>query len=225
MIDGVRLKICGLRRAADARLAAELGADFLGFILYQKSPRFIGFEEWARLSAELPAGPKRVAVMVEPDAEELARARAAGFERFQIHARHDLPLERVRAWSESVGAERLWLEPKRAPGVAFPAAWIEWADTFLVDTYHADGFGGSGRTGDWAGFAELARLHPAKTWILAGGLSPENIAEARRRGGAVFFDANSGVEDAPGEKSADKLRALAAALRGAGACAGDGAVQ
>lgn len=225
MIDGVRLKICGLRRVADARLAAELGADFLGFILYPKSPRFLGFEEWSRLSPELPPGPKRVAVMVEPDAEALARARAAGFERFQIHARHDLSLDRVRAWSESVGANLLWLAPKRAPGVAFPSAWMELADTFLIDTYHADGFGGSGRTGDWAGFAELMHLHPAKTWILAGGLSPANIAEARRLGGAVFFDANSGVEDAPGEKSTDKLRALAAALRGSGVGADRGAVQ
>lgn len=216
MIGDTSLKVCGQRLPADARLAAELGADYLGFILYEKSPRFLSLADYAALAAEWPAGPRRVGVMVEPTDEELAAARAAGFDFFQIHTRHDAPVERVRAWSAAVGAERLWLAPKRPPGVAFPEAWLPLAETFLVDTFHAEGFGGSGKTGDWSGFAALRVEHPEKTWILAGGLAPENIVEARARSGAKFIDVNSGVELSPGVKSADKLGALAAELAGRG---------
>ena len=204
-----------MKRAEDARLAAELGADFLGFIFYPKSPRYLAFEAYEALAPLLPRGPKRVAVMVEPSLEDLRRARETRFDLFQIHARHDTPLETVRAWSEAVGgAANLWLAPKLPPGAPFPDAWLPLADTFLVDTFHAEGFGGSGRTGDWAGFARLAEAHPGRRWILAGGLNPENVAAAIAASGARFVDVNSGVETHPGAKSPEKLRAVAEALRG-----------
>lgn len=216
MIGDVRLKVCGITRAEDARAAAELGADSLGVNFYPKSPRYVELGRYAELAAALPRGPERVAVTVEPTVAEVAAMRAAGLDRVQIHARVELPLATVRAWSEAVGPARLWLAPKLPPGAPFPKEWLPLAETFLVDTYHAGGFGGSGRTGDWAGFAARAAAHPAKTWILAGGLSPENITAARAASGAAYFDVNSGVETAPGLKSAEKLRALVAALGGAG---------
>ncbi len=212
MINGVHLKICGLRREQDALAAAGHGADYLGFILHEKSPRHLSSADYARLVPRLPAGPRRVAVMVEPTEEALGLAHAAGFDRFQIHARHDAPSASVRAWSETVGPSRLWLAPKLPPGAAFPVDWLALAETFLFDTYHAAGFGGSGQTGDWSGFAQLTQAYPQKTWILAGGLNPENIGEARRKTRATFFDVNSGVEISSGIKSTDKLQALAHAL-------------
>lgn len=212
MIGDLQFKVCGMKRAEDARLAAELGADFLGFIFYSKSPRYLAFEAYEALAVSLPRGPRRVAVMVEPAGKDLARAKALGFDFFQIHARHDTAPETVRGWSEAVGAEKLWLAPKLPPGAAFPEAWLSLAGTFLVDTFHAEGFGGSGRTGDWAGFAALMKAHPAKRWILAGGLNPENVGAAIAATGARVVDLNSGVESAPGEKSPEKLRAAAAAL-------------
>lgn len=213
MIGDIHFKVCGLKRAEDARLAAELGADFLGFIFYPKSPRYLAFEAYDALSASLPRGPRRVAVMVEPGLDELAWAKGLRFDQFQIHARHDAPEEAVRAWSEAVGAEKLWLAPKLPPGESFPNAWLPFAGSFLVDTFHAEGFGGSGRTGDWSGFSALARAHPEKRWILAGGLGPENVVEGIAQSGARFVDVNSGVETHPGAKSPEKLRALATALR------------
>ena len=87
------------------------------------------------------------------------------------------------------------------------------AYTFLVDTFHAEGFGGSGRTGDWAGFARLTEANPGKRWILAGGLNPDNVVPAIAASGARFVDLNSGVETHPGAKSPEKLRAAAEALR------------
>ncbi len=212
MIGGIQFKVCGIRRAEDALLAAELGADFLGFIHYPKSPRHLALGDYAELAPSLPPGPKRVAVMVEPSLDDLDWAQEAGFDFFQIHARHDLPFGTVSAWSEAVGTARLWLAPKLPPGAAFPEAWLPLADSFLVDTFHAEGFGGSGKTGDWAGFAARAAQHPEKRWILAGGLAPENIAAALAATGARVVDVNSGVETAPGVKSPEKLRALAAVL-------------
>lgn len=214
MIGDIHFKVCGLTRAEDVRLAVEAGADFIAFNLYPKSPRYVALGDAAELVRGAPHGPKSVAVMVEPTLEELDWAQEAGFDRFQIHARADLPLAVVREWSHAVGARELWLAPKLPPGAAFPAEWLPLANTFLVDTYHAEGFGGSGKTGDWSGFAALAKAHPDKTWLLAGGLSPDNVAEARRQSGARFFDVNSGVESAPGVKDAAKLRAWAAALKG-----------
>lgn len=213
MIGNAFLKICGITRLEDAQRAANLGADFLGFILYSKSPRYLPPEAYRALSINLPAGPKRVAVLVEPGADELQAIRALGFERFQIHARPEVGLEIVASWSAIVGPGALWLAPKLPPGIEFPGAWLDYANSFLVDTYHPEGFGGSGRTGDWTGFAHLAAAHPDKTWILAGGLTPENIRAARAQSGAHFVDVNSGVETRPGVKAPLKLDALVAALR------------
>lgn len=213
MIGDIHFKVCGIRRVEDARLAAELGADFLGFILYPKSPRYLALGDYAELAQALPRGPKRVAVMVEPSLDDLEWAQEAGFDFFQIHARHDLPLATLLGWSDAVGPANLWLAPKLPPGASFPEAWLPLADTLLVDTFHAEGFGGSGRTGDWAGFARLAETNPGKRWILAGGLSPDNVASAIAASCARFIDVNSGVETEPGVKSPEKLRALAAVLR------------
>ncbi len=212
MTGRIQWKVCGLRRAEDARVAAELGADFLAVNLYEKSPRYLALADYAATAVDWPKGPGRVAVLVEPSPGRLAEAVAAGFDRFQIHARHDLDAARMAEWSALVGANRLWLAPKLPPGARFPELWVPLAGTFLADTYHAEGFGGSGRTGDWSGFAALEALHPEKRWILAGGLGPENVLEALARSGARFIDVNSGVETAPGVKSAERLHALAERL-------------
>lgn len=212
MINGLQLKVCGQTRVEDASVAAELGADYLGFILYPKSPRAVTLARYAELATGLPAGPRRVAVLVEPSGEELAAAASAGFDFFQIHCAHTTPLATVQAWSVQVGAHRLWLAPKLPPGEDVPAEWLPLAATFLMDTFHAEGFGGSGKTGDWAKFARHQLANPQHTWILAGGLNAENIGTAVARSGTHFVDVNSGVEAAPGVKDHAKLRRLAEVL-------------
>jgi len=212
MVGTRLLKVCGQTRAEDAHVAAEVGADYLGFILYPNSPRAVTLERYAEIAPELPAGPRRVAVMVEPTTDELASAVAAGFNFFQIHCAHTTPLATVQGWSMQVGAHHLWLAPKLPPGEDVPMDWLPLAATFLLDTFHAGGFGGSGKTGDWTKFARYRETHPQHTWILAGGLSPDNVADAVAKSGAFFIDVNSGVETSPGVKDHAKLRALAAAL-------------
>ena len=80
------------------------------------------------------------------------------------------------------------------------------AGIFLLDTFHTEKFGGTGQTGDWTKFSRHQQAHPARTWILSGGLNPENIGAALRATGAKFVDVSSGVESAPGMKDCEKLK-------------------
>lgn len=216
MIDGIRLKVCGLTSLVDAEAADAIGADCLGFILHHASPRYLSLDQYRAMEKRLPPR-RRVAVLVEPTLPELEEVAAEGFHFFQVHFRHDLPEETIAAWSEAVTPDRLWLAPKLPPAEDVLPEWLPLATYFLMDTFHAAGFGGSGRTGDWGKFARHRQKHPKKVWILAGGLNPKNIGEALMQTGARFVDVNSGVEAAPGVKDPAKLRAFAAAIHAANA--------
>ncbi len=214
MINGVRLKVCGLTSLVDADAADAVGADYLGFIFYPKSPRGITLTQYAAMKDRLPPR-KRVAVCVEPGEAELAALAAEDFDRFQIHFNVATPLPVVAAWSQRVGAERLWLAPKLPPSEDVRPEWLGLAGSFLLDTFHADKYGGTGETGDWGKFKRHRDAHGAKTWILSGGLKPDNVAAAVGATGAKFLDVNSGVEMAPGVKDPAKLKALVLALHNA----------
>jgi phosphoribosylanthranilate isomerase len=214
MIQGVKLKICGITSLADAQAVAEIGADYLGFILFPKSPRFVTAEKYGEMRPHLPVL-KKVVVCVEPTQSSLAKLADLGFDYFQIHFAVETPPHQVLAWAETVGPERLWLAPKLPPDQDVHPEWLPAAEHFLLDTYHADKFGGTGETGDWAKFKRHQQANPRKTWILSGGLKPDNVVAAIRASGAKFIDVNSGVESSPGVKDPAKLKALAAALRGA----------
>ena len=211
MIGKTRVKVCGLTTLADAEFALQCGADFLAFNLWPQSPRFIALERFRALRAQLPAGKVGV-VTVMPSEEELRAFAVAGADYFQIHFPTVTPLDTVRAWSDAVGPDRLWLAPKLPPADGADPALLPLAATFLLDTYQADKFGGTGRTGDWEKFVRHRQAHPDITWILSGGLSPDNVANALQRSGADFIDVNSGVESAPGVKDRAKLERLMAVL-------------
>lgn len=205
MIDGIRVKVCGLTSHVDAEFADRCGADYLGFILYPRSSRHIALETYLAMAKRLPER-RKVAVSVEPSLAELTAMQAAGFDFFQIHFRPETTVEVVAGWSALVGPEKLWLAPKLPPSVDVAGALLPLAKYFLMDTFQAAGFGGSGHTGDWGKFSRHQAAHPEKTWILAGGLSPETIDEALRASGARCIDVNSGVEAAPGVKDHAKLK-------------------
>lgn len=211
MINGVTLKVCGITRVEDAVVAADSGADYLGFILHPASPRYVAPDAYATMAPKLPAVNK-VGVIVQPTVEELARVVALGFDFIQLHFPGETSVSEVAAWSEIVSPERLWLAPRLAPGKELDLEILPFAETFLVDTFHPDKFGGTGQTGDWAKFRGMQAAYPRKTWILSGGLNPENIGAAVAVTSAKFVDVNSGVESAPGLKDQAKLVALTAAL-------------
>ena len=211
MIDGIRVKVCGLTSLVDAELADRCGADYLGFIFYPKSPRYVALEKFRAMAPRLPLR-RKVAVTVAPTVAELQALQAAGFDYFQIHFPPETPAATLAAWSAAVGRKRLWLAPKLPPEADVTPEMRAAAKFLLVDTFHAGGFGGSGQTGDWGKFARLQAAHRENFWILAGGLNPENIGDALRASGARFVDVNSGVEAAPGVKDEAKLKRFVVAL-------------
>lgn len=210
MIDGIRFKVCGLTSLIDAELADKVGADCLGFIFHPESPRRVTPVQYEAMAPRLPSR-RKVAVLVEPTAAALGEAMALGFDFYQIHFRHDRPLSEAAAWSKAVGVDRLWLAPKLPPEVDIDPRWLPLAHYVLMDTFHA-GFGGSGKVGDWGKFGRHQAVHPKHAWILAGGLNPENIAEALAQSGAKFVDVNSGVEAAPGVKDPERLKRFVVAI-------------
>jgi phosphoribosylanthranilate isomerase len=204
MTDNIRLKVCGLTSVEDAEFAAKSGADFLGFIQHPDSPRYIALDKFSAFASRLPKG-RRVAVIVEPTLEQIAERKAAGFDIFQIHFRHDLPAATVAAWVEAAGSSNVWLAPRLPPEAEFPVHLLPLTKTFLFDTFHVRKFGGTGETGDWRKYTHYRRANPKKTWILSGGLNAANIGNALQQTGAKFVDVNTGVEATPGVKDHAKI--------------------
>lgn len=212
MIHGVRFKVCGLTSLVDAEAADAVGADYLGFILYPKSPRYVSFAQFAAMTPRLPPR-KKVAVVVEPTAEALAEIKAAGFDYVQVHFSPTTSLVTVERWLEVIPRERLWLAPRVPPGQELDSSFIALVDHVLLDTYHPQAHGGTGQTGDWTSFKALRIRFPHVNFILAGGLNPENIGAALATTGARWVDVNSGIESAPGVKDHTKIQAFVSALR------------
>lgn len=206
-MGSVSVKVCGITRVKDANLALELGAEKLGFILHEKSPRKIEFKEVKKFKTELGLNLKQmVAVEVAPEIKDVKEMVAQGFGYFQFHFPYDFPRKFIEDWAEMVGVENLWLAPRIPAGVDFPEDLLCFADTFLVDAYSEDKFGGTGKCSDWEQFSIWQKSFPSKKWILAGGLSPLNIQLAIKNTLVRAVDVNSGVEEFPGVKDHSKLR-------------------
>lgn len=211
-MSGVRVKICGLTRAEDVRVAREAGADALGFI-FAASPRRLAAEDAARIVPREAPGILRVGVFLDPSERDVARVLAAveldllqfhGSEAQDFCAGFGLPwlkAVRVRAAGDVARACRSW-----------PAA-----RGLLLDTGGAGGAGGTGQVFDWS----LATGATLPVW-LAGGLTPENVAAAIRQVNPWAVDVSSGVESAPGVKDARRVRAFIRAAREAAAGGGAG---
>jgi phosphoribosylanthranilate isomerase len=201
----VRVKICGLTRLEDAELAVALGADAVGFVFWEMSPRAVSIREVGAITRRLPPLVTRVGVFVDASPAEVEVAvRGSGLDVVQLHG-GEAP-EAYRA----VGARVMKvaaLDSEAAVGAV--AAWPD--DVMpLVDAIDHERRGGTGKVAGWAHAAALARRRPI---VLAGGLTSDNVAEAVRTVKPWGVDVSSGVESAPGIKSAERLRAFFAAVR------------
>jgi len=209
----LKIKICGLVRSEDARAAVRLGADYLGAIFYEKSPRCVKKESFDELLFAMPDG-IRVMVDVLPENSAMEERLDMGFDYFQIH--FDLaatPRERLADYVKIVGRERLFLAPRLRPEDPLPDYVFEYAGRLVMDTYRPGKFGGTGEIGEWDRFARLRANHPGTRLVLAGGLNASNVAEAIRKTGADMVDLNSGIESAPGVKDLRKMAETIAAAR------------
>jgi phosphoribosylanthranilate isomerase len=211
MSKKISVKVCGITRESDIKQALSLGADYLGLIVYSKSPRALHLERAAELMILVPDG-KRVVVDVGTDPFNLERYKKEGFNYFQIHVTPSLDPKILNEYLAIVGRDQLWLAPRLAPTDPFPEWMLEYTKTIVLDTYSKDQFGGTGRTGDFTRFAKLKKQFADTNWVLAGGLNPTNIATAVRESTTEAVDVNSGVEIAPGVKDSEKLRDFFQAL-------------
>jgi len=200
-----RVKICGLTRAEDAHLAVALGADAVGFVLWSKSPRVIEADQAAAIARTLPAFVTRVGVFVNASPDDVRRVvREIGLDVAQLHG-DERVADYVGVAAKVVKVVSLGDDADVRSAVALPVEV-----TVLVDAVDRERRGGTGERADWTRAARLARERPV---ILAGGLVAADVGDAIRRVRPWAIDVSSGVEDRPGIKSADKLRALFAAVR------------
>ena len=205
----IEVKICGINSLEDATASYSFGAKYLGFILYEKSPRCITIEKASDLIDEIQDLPvASVAVHVSPSPDSVVQIKKAGFDYFQFHFPLNSSIKIIEEWSEIVGKANLWLAPKIPPGIDFPESLLEFADTFLIDAYSDDKFGGTGKSADWARFSKFQKQYPEKKWILAGGMGPENISAAVTQMKIETVDVNSAVESRPGVKDESKIKKL-----------------
>jgi phosphoribosylanthranilate isomerase len=198
----IRVKICGITRAEDARLAVDLGAWAVGFIFWPGSPRFIEPGRAREIVRQLSPLVSAVGVFVDQPASHVhAVAREVGLSAVQLHGTES------REFARGLGLRVIKALPLDEGG---EPALDGWDDTLvLLDARDPVRRGGTGRTIDWAAAARVARRRPI---LLAGGLTPDNVKEAAWCVRPAGLDVSSGVESAPGIKDEGRLRALFAAL-------------
>jgi phosphoribosylanthranilate isomerase len=198
----LRVKICGITRLDDARLACELGADAIGFIFYEKSPRYITLEGAAAISEQAPEHVARVGVFVNtPRNDILTYIEHVKLDAVQFHGNYDV-------------SDIEQFEPKHVIAVARVSETFQTTElkkfqgraaAILLDTHKKGLYGGTGEMFDWQAAIE------AKAYgriILAGGLNPDNVRQAVEMVSPYALDVSSGVEAQPGKKDHEKLKQL-----------------
>jgi phosphoribosylanthranilate isomerase len=200
-----KVKICGITSVADALAAAGAGADMIGLMFYEGSPRHITLEQAAEIARALPPFVLRVGVFVNPDEELVTRAIAeCGLNLLQFHG--DEPPEFCTQFGVmSMKALRVRDAESLKPLEDYHT------DAFLLDAYSKSGLGGTGEKFNWDLAVAAQKL--GKPIFLAGGLTPENVADAVRQVQPFAVDVSSGVESAPGKKDPAKMRAFVEAVR------------
>ncbi len=200
----VKVKICGITSVADALAAVDAGADALGFMFYAPSPRNVSLGAAAEIIRQLPPFVAKVGVFVNPAEDEVRRAIAdCGLDTLQFHG-EETP-EFCRRFSlKTMKAFRV----RDAESLEQTQPYTN--EAWLLDSYVAGQLGGTGARFNWDLATGAARRH---TVLLAGGLTPENAAEAVLKVRPYGLDVSSGVESAPGKKDAAKVRTFIAAAK------------
>lgn len=202
----VRIKICGITNLEDALLAADLGADALGFIFYPKSPRKVAPAAAREIIAQLPPFVAAVGVFVDEDAAAVRDLAArVGLDWVQLHGQESPDYCRSLG-RRVIKGFRIQDEHSLSALAAYRGA----AQALLLDTYKKGQIGGTGETFNWALAREARKFGPI---ILAGGLNPDNVARAIETAQPQAVDVASGVETAPGKKDPEKLERFFAAIR------------
>jgi len=204
----VKVKICGINSPAAFDAAAEAGADWVGFVFYETSPRYVTPARAAVLSGRLRTGPARVGLFVNPTDTEIAEALdALRLHALQIYA----PVERIARIRAMFGVP-VWR----------PLSVENWADlpedggvaaALVIESKAPAGAGRPGGNGVAMDWPLLHDWQPQTSWLLGGGLTPRNVAQAIRESGAPAVDVSTGVETSPGVKDPALIEAFIRAAR------------
>jgi len=208
----VRVKICGITSIDDAQAAVEAGADALGFMFYEPSPRYLTPEQASTIIRELPDHVARVGVFVDADEPTIrSTSTSAGLDTLQFHG-NESPDFCTQFELRTIKAFRM----KDRESLAQLAGYR--TDAWLLDSYVQGVPGGTGERFNWDLAVEAKRL--GCPILLAGGLTPDNAGEAVDQVAPFGLDVSSGVEAAPGRKDAAKMATLIASAKGNSAADG-----
>ncbi|ALA58708.1 phosphoribosylanthranilate isomerase [Nitrospira moscoviensis] len=204
----VKVKICGITNVEDAAAAVGAGADALGFVLYRQSPRYVDPAAVRAIVAGLPPFVLTVGVFVNEEAGTVRKVMdECGLALAQLHG------DETASYCEALGRPAVKALRLKDRGTFLALAEFHGRANvrgFLIDAYSEHAYGGTGRTVDWTLAAEAAHSAPI---LLAGGLTPANVAEAVRAVKPYGVDVSSGVEARPGKKDLDKVKAFIRAAR------------
>lgn len=207
----MRVKICGITQIEQGKAIVELGADSIGFICVPESPRYVSADRLRAIADTLPSETVKIGVFANHGVTEIISVvQQAHLSAVQLHGTESPEFCRqvrqaIRPEIELIKAFRL----KSAASLGETSAYLDCVDTLLLDAYHPQMLGGTGHTIDWQ---DLLQFKPAIPWLLAGGLTPDNISEALSRLQPDGIDLSSGVERSPGDKDLAKVAQLFEAI-------------
>lgn len=203
----MRVKICGLTNLNQAQEIVSQGANSIGFICVERSPRYISPEKIKAITTVLPSTIDKVGVFADHSLGEITKTlEVAGLTSVQLHGGETPDFcDRLRQILpnniELIKAFRI----KTAGSLQDIDRYLNKVDTLLLDAYHPQMLGGTGHTIDWQ---DLEQFNPSLPWLLAGGLTPSNINNALSRLKPDGIDLSSGVERSPGDKDITKVTQL-----------------
>ncbi|WP_019504531.1 phosphoribosylanthranilate isomerase [Pleurocapsa sp. PCC 7319] len=208
----MRVKICGITQIKQGLEIAALGANSLGFICVERSPRYIIPAKIRAIVECLPSQIDKVGVFADHSLREIAEVvstakltavqlHGAESPEFCVQLRQEMPngIEIIKAF-----------RIKTPDSLQDTTAYINYVNTLLLDAYHPQMLGGTGQTINWQ---DLVEFRPSLPWMLAGGLTPDNVAKALSRLKPDGIDLSSGVERSPGDKDLTKVERLFQALK------------
>lgn len=203
----MRIKICGITKAVQGIAIANLGATALGFICVRNSPRYIQPSKIKAIAEQLPPEVDRIGVFANASQQEIKEVLIeAGLSGVQLHG--DESPQFCQQLRDFLGDE---IELLKALRINSPAVLLtvdryqSWVDTLLLDAYHPQALGGTGKTLGWE---SLKQFNPNLPWLLAGGLTPNNVTQALSLVQPDGIDLSSGVERSPGDKDLVKVAQL-----------------
>jgi phosphoribosylanthranilate isomerase len=207
----LRVKICGITQPEQGRAIAQLGATALGFICASQSPRYITPTQIAAIVAELPTQAgiplcDRIGVFVNADLETICQTVHQGnLSGVQLHGDESPEFcDRLRRALPNVELLKA-IRVRSTEALQQTKPYQNCVDTLLLDAYHPTLAGGTGKTLDWR---SLQTFQPSCAWILAGGLTPDNVLDALEQVHPTGIDLSSGVEKSPGNKNLEQVALL-----------------